>query len=74
VVALLPAFTDTSWFHNYASHAAIELLLVRPQFVGGDRYAPFASMIAVWRQHSARRGGRLSVIVSSHRIGNRRLR
>jgi phage N-6-adenine-methyltransferase len=74
VVGLLPAFTDTLWFHNYVSHATIELLMGRPQFVGGDRYAPFASMIAVWRRQSARRGDRLSVTISNHRIGNRRLR
>ena len=74
VVALLPAFTDTLWFHNYVSHASIEVLIGRPQFVGGDRYAPFASMIAVWRSKSARRGDRLSVTISNHRIGNRRLR
>ena len=32
VVALLPMFTDTVWFHDYASHAEIEVLRGRLQF------------------------------------------
>jgi phage N-6-adenine-methyltransferase len=73
VVSLFLSFTDMIWFHDYVSHAHIELLTGRLQFVGGDRYAPFATMIAVSQQRSARRGNQLSIKISSHRTGNRRL-
>jgi phage N-6-adenine-methyltransferase len=68
VVALLPAFTDSAWFHNHGSHAEIELLKRRLNFVGGYGYAPYAHMIAVWRRKSARRGDRLSITVSDRQF------
>jgi phage N-6-adenine-methyltransferase len=73
VVALLPAFTEAQWFHDYASHAEIELLKGRLQFVGGTGYSPFAHMVAVWRRKSARRGNQLSITLADHRIGTGRL-
>ncbi len=73
VVALLPVFTDAQWFRDYGSHAEIELLNGRLQFVGGTGYTPFAYMIVIWRPKSARRGNRLSITLSNHRIGTRRL-
>lgn len=49
VVALLPARTDTRWFHSYCYHIAnIELLKGRIKFVGGKSSAPFPSMIVIW--------------------------
>ena len=43
VVALLPMFTDAAWFHDYASHANIEVLKGRLQFANrtDNGYSPF---------------------------------
>lgn len=51
VVGLLPARTDTVWFHEHVySHAHIEFLRGRIKFEGAASSAPFPSMIAVWGQ------------------------
>lgn len=71
VVALLPMFTDAAWFHDYASHATIELLKGRLQFFnqGTDGYSPFGHGIFVFRNESARVGNRLAISLDGHRIG-----
>lgn len=52
VVALLPARTDTSWFHRWvAPYADVYFLMGRINFVGAAASAPFPSIIAVYRQH-----------------------
>lgn len=49
VVALLPARTDTAWFHNYVlPYAQITFLRGRVKFVGGTSGAPFPSIIAAY--------------------------
>lgn len=49
VVCLLPARTDTAWFHDYVQpHAYIEFIRGRLKFGGADNNAPFPSMIAVF--------------------------
>jgi phage N-6-adenine-methyltransferase len=49
VVCLLPARTDTRWFHNYcAPHGAIEFLKGRLKFGTSRNAAPFPSMIIVF--------------------------
>ncbi len=50
VVALVPARTDTAWFHDYAL-AANEIRFVRGRlrFDEHKNSAPFPSMILVWR-------------------------
>lgn len=50
VVALLPARTDTRWFHeNVLPHASIiRFLKGRLTFEGAPAPAPFPSMIVVW--------------------------
>lgn len=49
VVGLLPARTDTAWFHEHVDrHAHIEFLRGRIKFEGAVSSAPFPSMIAVW--------------------------
>lgn len=49
VVGLLPARTDTAWFHEHVyPHAHIKFLRGRIKFVGAASSAPFPSMIAVW--------------------------
>jgi site-specific DNA-methyltransferase (adenine-specific) len=48
-VALLPARTDTRWFHDYVyGRAEIYFIKGRLKFGDGKGSAPFPSMIAVW--------------------------
>jgi len=52
VVCLLPARTDTAWFHEYvAGTAEITFLRGRLKFGGCKNSAPFPSMIAVYRPY-----------------------
>ena len=69
VVALLPMFTDTAWFHDYASHATIEALKGRLQFENrpDNGYSSFGHAIFVFRQKSARAGDQLAISVAGHR-------
>ena len=71
VVALLPMFTDTVWFHDYASHAEIEVLRGRLQFENREDngYTPFGHGIFVFRKQSARKGKKLTIGLNGHRIG-----
>ncbi len=49
VVMLLPARTDTKWFHDYClQYGKIEFLLGRLKFGGCKNPAPFPSMIVVF--------------------------
>jgi phage N-6-adenine-methyltransferase len=48
VVALVPARTDTAWWHDYATQAEIRYLRGRVRFGGGDP-APFPSAVVVFR-------------------------
>ncbi len=49
VVALLPARTDTKWFHEYIlGKAEIRFLRGRLKFGGSKNSAPFPSMIVIW--------------------------
>lgn len=49
VVMLLPAQTDTKWFHDYClAYGKIEFLRGRIKFGGCKRNAPFPSMIVVF--------------------------
>ena len=50
-VALLPARTDTKWFHDYIyEYADIIFIKGRLKFEGGEKLAPapFPSMIVIW--------------------------
>ena len=50
VVALLPARTDTKWFHDYIyNKAEIRFLKGRLKFGGSKNSAPFPSMIVIFR-------------------------
>ena len=50
VVMLLPARTDTAWFHDYIyGKAEIRFVRGRLKFVGAKYKAPFPSMVAVFR-------------------------
>lgn len=49
VVMLLPARTDTAWFHDYImGKTAIQFLRGRLRFVGAAHPAPFPSMVVVF--------------------------
>ena len=50
VVMLLPARTDTAWFHDYIyGKAEIRFVRGRITFVGAKSRAPFPSMVVVFR-------------------------
>ena len=50
VVGLLPARTDTRWFHEYVySKAEIRFIKGRLKFGAATNAAPFPSMIVIWR-------------------------
>ena len=50
VVLLVPARTDTSWFHEYIYHKAeIRFIRGRLKFGSSEQNAPFPSMIVVYR-------------------------
>ena len=48
---LLPARTDTKWFHNYIVTQRYEIRFVRGRlkFGGAKNSAPFLSMVVVFR-------------------------
>lgn len=54
VVCLLPARTDTRWFHDYCLKGDIRFLKGRLKFGGQTNPAPFPSMIVVFRPFTAR--------------------
>lgn len=53
IVALLPARTDTKWFHNWVYHyTEIRFLKGRVKYENGSdipNSAPFPSMIVIWK-------------------------
>lgn len=50
VVMLLPARTDTKWFHNYIyKKAEIRFLKGRLKFGDSKNFAPFPSMVVIFR-------------------------
>ena len=48
IVCLLPARTDTAWFHDYCMKGKIEFLRGRLKFGGSKNSAPFPSCIVVF--------------------------
>ena len=50
VVGLLPARTDTKWFHEHIlGKAEIRFVRGRIKFGGASTGAPFPSMVVIWR-------------------------
>ena len=50
VVMLLPARTDTKWFHEYIYHKAeIRFIRGRLKFGGSKNSAPFPSMVVIYK-------------------------
>lgn len=52
VVCLLPARTDTKWFHDYCVHGKIEFIRGRLKFSNSKNSAPFPSMIVTFGKGS----------------------
>lgn len=56
VVMLLPARTDTRWFHDYIyGRAQVRFIRGRLKFGGSSNSAPFPSMVVVFR-HDQKKG------------------
>ena len=49
VVCLVPARTDTAWWHKYAARGEIRYLRGRLKFNGAENSAPFPSAIVIFR-------------------------
>ena len=50
VVVLVPARTDTKWFHEFVlEKSEIRFIKGRIRFVGAKAGAPFPSMLIIWR-------------------------
>ena len=50
IVGLLPARTDTKWFHDFIyNKSEIRFIKGRLKFGDGKNSAPFPSMIVIWR-------------------------
>ena len=50
VVCLLPARTDTAWFHDYCRKGKITFIRGRLKFGGSKNSAPFPSMVVEFRR------------------------
>ena len=48
VVCLVPARTDTAWWHNYAMKGKVEFLRGRLKFGGSKNSAPFPSAVVIF--------------------------
>ena len=59
VVMLLPARTDTKWFHDFIYHKAeIRFVKGRIKFGGSTSGAPFPSMVIIYRQKRGVKSGK----------------
>jgi phage N-6-adenine-methyltransferase len=52
VVCLVPARTDTAWWHDYSIKGEIRFLRVRLKFGGAETNAPFPSAVVIFRPQS----------------------
>ena len=59
VVMLLPARTDTKWFHDFIYHKA-EIRFIRGRLKFGDskNSAPFPSMVVIYKEKGERTNGK----------------
>lgn len=49
VVCLIPARTDTAWWHDYCQAAEVRFVRGRLKFGGHDNAAPFPSAVVIFR-------------------------
>jgi DNA N-6-adenine-methyltransferase (Dam) len=56
IVMLLPAWTDTRWFHDYIYGKATEIRFLKGRLVFGElkNSAPFPSMLVIFRERDTR--------------------
>ena len=59
IVVLLPARTDTKWFHKFAKLTEIRFLPGRLTFKGAPAPAPFPSLLMIFRPETKWLSGRL---------------
>jgi site-specific DNA-methyltransferase (adenine-specific) len=52
VVCLVPARTDTAWWHDYSAKGEIRFLRGRLKFGGAETNAPFPSAVVIFRPQS----------------------
>lgn len=65
VVALIPARTDTRYWHEYVMRAKeIRLVKGRLKFGDGRNSAPFPSAVTIWDGSGNTEGPRLSTMVN----------
>jgi len=68
-IALIPARTDTLWWHNYiASYAHIIFLKGRLRFGNSKQSAPFPSALIIWGSNEEQRQGLKIAIPNSWSI------
>jgi phage N-6-adenine-methyltransferase len=56
VVCLLPARTDTAWFHDYCKKGEIRFIRGRIRFSNAKWNAPFPSMIVIFKPELLKNG------------------
>lgn len=61
VVCLVPARTDTAWWHDHAMLGDVTFIRGRLKFGGAKNSAPFPSALVVYSQHTKGRGAGVSV-------------
>lgn len=67
VVALLPARTDTRWWHDYVMRAnTIRFVRGRLRFEGAENSAPFPSAVVIWHPGTADRGWVMVESIPAH--------
>jgi site-specific DNA-methyltransferase (adenine-specific) len=69
VVCLVPARTDTAWWHEYAKHGAVDFLPGRLRFGGAEHPAPFPSAVVVFTNPNAGRSAFSNVTKSFALVG-----
>jgi len=56
VVCLVPARTDTAWWHDYAAKGEVRFIRGRLKFGDGKNSAPFPSALVVLKAHNKPKG------------------
>ena len=66
IVMLLPARTDTQWFHNFVyGKAELEFIKGRLKFGNSKNSAPFPSMLVIYRERKCKSEGSKEAINST---------
>jgi hypothetical protein len=67
VIALLPSWTDASWFHDFVGFGRVTFIRGKLAYGGRSGFAPFASMIVEWNPETVKRqsGAPLDAVLDS---------